>query len=77
MNAWSPSDVAMIITAVFAGIGSLITIWKTTQTKSLVKTATEQSKINEQKIDEVHSLTDGNLSRTQAELGMEKRKICI
>lgn len=82
MTAWSPSDVVMILTAFFAGVGGLISAWKSTQTKNIATEVRAEQKFvaakaeqvaakaeeNNQKLDEVHSLTNGNLSRTQEEL---------
>lgn len=83
-HAWSPSDWVLVLGAVFAGLVSVITAWKTNQTKKvveevqpLIKAAVEQSRVNEEKIDQVHDLTNGNLGRAQAELDVAKRRVAF
>jgi hypothetical protein len=84
MHEWSPSDWVLVLGAVFAGFVSLITAWKTSQTKKvveggqmLIKASVAQSKMNEDKIDQVRVLTDGNLGRTQADLDVARKKVAF
>jgi len=81
-NDWGPADWVMVIGAVFAGIVSIVNSIKTNQTKKIVvesqaqiEHAVEQSKVNEEKIDIVHSLTNGNLTRTQQDLDLARRRL--
>lgn len=81
-HVWSPSDVVMILTAVFTGICSVIAAWKANQSNKKADLAAYKSDIaahsaqvvsdkaddNGAKLDEIHTLTNGNLSRTQEEL---------
>ena len=88
MNTWTPSDYVLVIGAIFTGLCSLVAAIKATKADNKATIAAQKSDIaaieakavsekaneNSQKIDEVHHLTNGNLSRTQEELEIEKRK---
>ena len=88
MDNWSPSDVVMIITAVFGGLCSLVAAIKATSANNKATVAAQKSDIaaikaqetqnkaneNSLKIDEVHTLTNGNLTKTQEELEVERRR---
>lgn len=65
----------MVIGAIFAGVVSIITTFRTNQTKKIVEEGVQQSKKNEQKIDEVHNLTNGNLSRANEEKDILQKRL--
>lgn len=64
----------MVISAIFGGLVSLINTYYTNKNRSEIVKAKEVVQENSQKIEEVHSLTNGNLSKTQEELEQERRK---
>lgn len=73
-HSWSPSDVVMILTALFGGLCSLVAAIKATKSDNKSSIVSEKADINGQKLDEIHTLTNGNLSKTQEELDLVKKR---
>jgi hypothetical protein len=75
---WNPSDYVMVITAastgLFTGICSIIAAWKATKSDNKSSIVVEKADINGQKLDDIHALTNGNLSKTQNELDYERKR---
>lgn len=88
MDNWGPADYVMVISAIFTGIASTIAAIRATKADNKATVAAEKSdlaaekaelvsntaQVNTEKLDEIHHLTNGNLSKTQDELELEKRK---
>jgi hypothetical protein len=76
---WSPGDYAMVITAIFTGlftgICSVIAAIKATRSDNKSSIVVQKADINGQKLDDIHVLTNGNLSRTQEELTLAKKRL--
>lgn len=75
MHNWSPSDVVMILTALFGGLCSLVAAIKATKSENKSSIVSEKADVNGQKLDEIHTLTNGNLTKTQAELDLAKKRV--
>ena len=73
-HSWSPSDVVMVLTAIFTGICSVIAAWKATKSEKKSEIIAAKADDNASKLNTIHSLTNGNLTRTQIELEAEKRR---
>jgi hypothetical protein len=88
IHSWGPADYVMVIGAVFTGLCSLVAAIRATKSDSKATTAAQKSEIaahkadivaemasdNSDKLDSIHRLTDGNLTKTQDQLEQEKRK---
>lgn len=71
---WTPADMVMVISAIFTGVCSIIAALKATKSEKISKVVSSKATDNSDKLDSIHSLTDGNLTRTQQELELEKIK---
>jgi|SRR6266850_3071796 len=71
---WSPTDVVLIITSISGGICSIIAALRATKASEKADQVANNQIVNSQKLDEVHTLANGNLTKAQEELEMVKRQ---
>lgn len=88
MKSWTPEQWVILLTCLFSGIGSIITVLKANQSKHAANEAKDEAiktqlisqdtadkaVDNQEKLVKIHKLTDGNLSKTQNELETTKKR---
>jgi hypothetical protein len=74
-HTWSPADVVMVISSVFAGFTGLIAAWRAGRSENKSDLVVKKADQNSEKLDDIHTLTNGNLSRTQEDLDLARKRL--
>lgn len=67
-HSWTPADMVMVLSAIFTGVCSIIAALKATKSEKTSKVIENKAFDNSMKLDSIHSLANGNLSRAQEDL---------